>query len=268
MNYTLLYQKICKRGQNREKQPNIYYEKHHIIPKCLGGLDCISNITILTAREHFIVHKILCKIYANSEDIIKYKLASAFNMMCIHNKHIRITNSKHFQNARIEFSKNHPMKNGEIKNKTINSIKKQNEIKRLIKIKSLPFCKCGCGNKVKSKKTKYLYNHWDRKNIAKGFTPMVREHLSKVAKQKINSLSKEEKQKRLKNSLHSSIIDHKMRGSRISISKKGKPTNQQEIMGKKFASMTEEEFECYLQTKSYYVWNRFRKLRILWKKKI
>lgn len=36
-----------------------YHEKHHIIPKCLGGTDDNDNLIDLFAREHFIAHKLL-----------------------------------------------------------------------------------------------------------------------------------------------------------------------------------------------------------------
>jgi hypothetical protein len=38
-----------------------YTERHHIIPKSLGGLNHRSNIVRLTAREHFICHRLLTK---------------------------------------------------------------------------------------------------------------------------------------------------------------------------------------------------------------
>lgn len=40
-----------------------YSEKHHIVPKSLGGDDNQSNLVILTPREHFIAHLLLAKIY-------------------------------------------------------------------------------------------------------------------------------------------------------------------------------------------------------------
>lgn len=36
-----------------------YYERHHIIPKCMGGRDEEDNLIDLFAREHFIAHKLL-----------------------------------------------------------------------------------------------------------------------------------------------------------------------------------------------------------------
>jgi len=38
-----------------------YTEKHHIIPKSLGGYNRKDNIVSLTAKEHFICHLLLCK---------------------------------------------------------------------------------------------------------------------------------------------------------------------------------------------------------------
>lgn len=40
-----------------------YYEHHHIVPKSEGGSDGERNIVKLTAREHYIAHLLLAKIY-------------------------------------------------------------------------------------------------------------------------------------------------------------------------------------------------------------
>jgi hypothetical protein len=61
MNYLKIYNKIIDKAKNREI--NGYIEKHHIIPKCLGGLNKKENLVKLTAREHFICHLLLSKIY-------------------------------------------------------------------------------------------------------------------------------------------------------------------------------------------------------------
>lgn len=41
MNYKRIYDSIIENAklQNRKKKQGIYYEEHHIIPKCLGGKD-------------------------------------------------------------------------------------------------------------------------------------------------------------------------------------------------------------------------------------
>lgn len=77
MNLKLIYEKICNRGQVRILDNSIYTEKHHIIPRCMGGDNKKSNLTKLTAKEHFICHKILCKLHPENE-----KLRYAFWAMC------------------------------------------------------------------------------------------------------------------------------------------------------------------------------------------
>lgn len=63
MDYQNIYNQIVKRAKNRVLEG--YKEKHHIIPKCLGGSNDKENLIELTAREHFLCHKLLCKIYPN-----------------------------------------------------------------------------------------------------------------------------------------------------------------------------------------------------------
>lgn len=36
-----------------------YKERHHIIPKCIGGLDELENLIDLYAQEHYDAHKML-----------------------------------------------------------------------------------------------------------------------------------------------------------------------------------------------------------------
>jgi hypothetical protein len=48
-----------------------YIEKHHIIPKCLGGSNEIENIVCLTPEAHYVAHQLLVKIYPDNHKIIK-----------------------------------------------------------------------------------------------------------------------------------------------------------------------------------------------------
>ena len=250
MNYTSIYHNICNRGMNRIKNNHEYYEKHHIIPKCLGGSNDKNNITHLTAREHFIAHWVLCKLNKNNNIQIKIKLASAFNRMCWHNSKNRKITSKQFNAARKEYSINHPMKSSEIRTKVSESHKKRSLILKKIQEEKMPFCLCGCGNKVINQKYKYLYNHWDRSNTIKNsFTTKIKQKLSEKAKLNISLLTIEEKKARLKNSLHSDSINHIERGKNISKAKKGKKTNQREISGRRYANMSNKEFQNFLKEK-------------------
>lgn len=99
MNYKQIYDTLISRAQSREVEG--YVEKHHIIPKCLGGSDDISNIVKLTAREHFIAHQLLVKIFPN-----EHKLVYALRMMCASSsRHNR--NNREYSWAKEKFSKIH-----------------------------------------------------------------------------------------------------------------------------------------------------------------
>lgn len=65
MNYQKLYDTLILRSKNRVP-PTDYTEKHHIIPRCMGGTDDTSNLTPLLLREHFLAHLLLSKIYPNN----------------------------------------------------------------------------------------------------------------------------------------------------------------------------------------------------------
>ena len=104
MNYSKIYKNII---QNRIQNPVIddYTECHHIIPKSLGGSDNQSNLVNLLAREHFICHLLLTKIY--QEGTTEWiKMIKAFMRMYSKNcfQH-RYSNNKWYEYLRINFSK-------------------------------------------------------------------------------------------------------------------------------------------------------------------
>lgn len=68
MLYQNIYNQIIERAKTRDLHG--YYEKHHIIPRCLGGSDEKDNLVSLTYREHFLCHKLLCKIYPGNLKLI------------------------------------------------------------------------------------------------------------------------------------------------------------------------------------------------------
>lgn len=68
MNYQRIYSNLI----NRRKLFRVkgYTEKHHIVPRCIGGTDDSINIIKLTAREHYIAHKLLIKIYPGEPGLV------------------------------------------------------------------------------------------------------------------------------------------------------------------------------------------------------
>lgn len=77
MNYEKIYHQIVVRAKNRILE--CYTEKHHIIPRCMGGSDDKENLVSLTAREHFVCHRLLVQIYPNNSKL-KFALWAMCNM--------------------------------------------------------------------------------------------------------------------------------------------------------------------------------------------
>ena len=75
--YLHLYNKIVERAKSREKL-RCYTEKHHVIPRSLGGSNDSDNLVELTGREHFICHRLLVKI---TEGESQSKMIFALNCM-------------------------------------------------------------------------------------------------------------------------------------------------------------------------------------------
>ena len=65
MNYFLAYQRLIAKAKTRVC-PNGYVERHHILPRALGGGDDSTNLVALTAREHFVAHVLLAKIHGGN----------------------------------------------------------------------------------------------------------------------------------------------------------------------------------------------------------
>ena len=79
--YTRQYWKLINTRKNRIITG--YTEKHHIIPRSLGGTNLKNNLVSLTPREHFIAHLLLSKMFDGDE---KYKMYYAFNMILVKSK--------------------------------------------------------------------------------------------------------------------------------------------------------------------------------------
>jgi len=76
MNYNKHYATLIERARHRVLKE--YTEKHHIIPRCLGGSDDKENIVALTPEEHYVAHQLLVKMHPK-----EHKLVYAANMMTV-----------------------------------------------------------------------------------------------------------------------------------------------------------------------------------------
>jgi hypothetical protein len=78
--YKKWYLNLISSRKSRVLDKNTYYEKHHILPKSLGGDNSKDNLIYLTSKEHFVAHLLLIKMYTGPEH---YKMKHAFSMMLI-----------------------------------------------------------------------------------------------------------------------------------------------------------------------------------------
>jgi hypothetical protein len=101
MDYKRIHDKIIERAKTRILIG--YAENHHIIPKCLGGDNKKSNLIKLTAREHFLVHKLLCEIYPDNTSLLRaYWLMSNKLESSVQNRRYKVGN-REYERLRIEF---------------------------------------------------------------------------------------------------------------------------------------------------------------------
>lgn len=76
--FYLAYAQLIVRARSRNYQNLNYFEKHHIIPRSLGGLDNASNLVHLTAKEHYLAHRFLTRFTTKDS---QYKMLYALDAM-------------------------------------------------------------------------------------------------------------------------------------------------------------------------------------------
>ena len=81
--YSSCYNSIIQRAKSRVLGKDVYSEKHHIIPRSMGGDNSVENIVKLTAREHFVCHLLLPKM---TTGLHRYKMVHAIWQLSICNK--------------------------------------------------------------------------------------------------------------------------------------------------------------------------------------
>jgi hypothetical protein len=99
MNYISIYNSLITQAAGRVKADFKYVERHHIIPKCMGGSNDLDNLVYLTAREHFVAHQLLAKINPSIPGLIY-----ACNLMVISPTGQR-NNNRRYEWIKIQNSK-------------------------------------------------------------------------------------------------------------------------------------------------------------------
>jgi hypothetical protein len=68
MDYKKHYDLLIERAKSR--QLSGYAEKHHIVPRCIGGNNSKSNLVKLTPEEHYVAHQLLVMMYPENDKLV------------------------------------------------------------------------------------------------------------------------------------------------------------------------------------------------------
>lgn len=88
MNYKKHYSLLIERAKSRVLSG--YTEKHHIIPRCMGGNNSKSNLVVLTPEEHYVAHQLLVKMYPELDSLVY-----AANKMTVSSKTVKRSNKRY-----------------------------------------------------------------------------------------------------------------------------------------------------------------------------
>lgn len=88
MNYEKHYNLLIERAKSRKITD--YVERHHIVPRCMGGTNAKSNLVNLTPEEHYVAHQLLVKIHPNNDSLVY-----AANKMTVSSKYTKRNNKRY-----------------------------------------------------------------------------------------------------------------------------------------------------------------------------
>jgi hypothetical protein len=98
--YTKYYNQLVESRLklNRKFTNGCGFEKHHIIPKSLGGTDVKTNLVVFTPREHCLAHMLLSKMYSG---VAKAKMIMAISsLMRLRNKNRNVISTREYESLR------------------------------------------------------------------------------------------------------------------------------------------------------------------------
>lgn len=187
--YYKWYSSIIDNAKNRSLDS--YTEKHHIVPKSLGGTNCIDNLISLTPREHFIAHLLLTKF---TEGKNKSKMITAAFTMVHRNK--EKINSRLYETLRTAHKDNmklsNPMYDPEIRKKVSNTNKG-----KISKRKGIPMSEESKRKISEKAKGRTAWNKGKKLNYNNGLITHTEESIAKIkqarAKQVMKKRSEETK---------------------------------------------------------------------------
>ena len=110
INWQKIHDKFIMKYKNQVLKEGVYYEKHHIIPKHMGGNNDSENLIKLDLRQHTLIHYILWRQHKNLGNEIAYKMKSGQTEEG--NKlRVKLGVQNSIEKSRKRWTENPPMKN-------------------------------------------------------------------------------------------------------------------------------------------------------------
>ena len=202
MDYKKIYDELCSRAksENRIKKKGVYYESHHIIPKSHGGDGLVGqykwhpNVVLLTAKEHFLAHRLLCRIFPKCLSLRKAWWAMC-NQQAPNQERIYKPSSRAFEEARIGFVESHSGENHPLHGKGWKQAGEKNP----------------AYGKIQSEELRERKRQSSTKSWA---DPKLREEQSRRHKGRKHSKETLEKMKQPKSKLHAQRIGESLKGKK------------------------------------------------------
>jgi len=174
---------------------NEYTEKHHIVPKCMGGTDDKDNIAILTGREHFIAHLFLARMNLSKKYHIQMlHAANAMANKYTQNPSNRQYNSRLYESLKKELTF-HLSKKWKGSNNPINNLSEEQKKQWKEKLRS---------NTTERMKDPIFYAHYKEQQKNAISKPETRKKISEKTKE---AMSRPEVRKRYEEGFKSRKID-------------------------------------------------------------
>jgi len=142
----------------------------HIIPKCLGGQGTVLNVThpnivLLTAKEHYMAHRLLCEIYPDNKKL-RYALWMMIKVDRYDKRYVpsgkviaRIKESRHKRLIALEEHAKKQKLKLRLEREELKILEKQQKLKLRLERKEL---------KILEKKSKLLSKEQKSHNIREG----------------------------------------------------------------------------------------------------
>lgn len=99
MNHQRQYNLLVAKAKARDVVPPII-EKHHILPKCMGGTNAKENIVLFTPKEHYVAHHLLWKIHKTTK--MHYAFWLMVNKTSTDSRRVYRITSRVYEKAKIQ----------------------------------------------------------------------------------------------------------------------------------------------------------------------